>query len=313
MKETIQVSIVTTLYKSQAFVQEFYTRMMEETQKHAHSFEIIFVDDGSPDASAEFVKELIEQDSRVVLVELSRNFGHHYAALAGIKQAKGELIFLLDSDLEEQPEWLGLFMETMSNNQVDVVFGVQNMRMGNIFKKYSGELFYTIFNGVSDTKIPENVCTVRLMTNQYVQALTSLEDKNLFLAGNFAWAGFKQLAVTVQKNPSSRQSNYSIIKLMGLFLNAITSFTSYPLKLIFFVGMVISSLSGLIGSYMIIGKLLNPENILIGYASIMVSIWFLCGLIILFVGIIGLYLSKMFVEVKDRPQFIIRKIYRRGE
>lgn len=313
MESAIELSIVTTLYKSQSFVHEFYSRMIAEAEKHTYSFELIFVDDGSPDASGECVRELIKQDSRIILVELSRNFGHHYAALAGLKQARGQKVFLIDSDLEEQPEWLGIFQKTMHTNHADVVFGVQNARTGSAFKKYSGELFYKVFNRVSEIKIPENVCTVRLMTNRYVKALTQIEDKNLFLAGIFSWTGFKQQPLIVQKNISNRHSNYNIIKLMSLCLNAITSFTSYPLKLIFFVGLAISTFSGLIGSMMLVEKVLHSEKVLLGYSSIMVSIWFLGGLIILFVGTIGLYLSKMFTEVKGRPQFIIRKIYRSEE
>jgi putative glycosyltransferase len=309
MNNIVKLSIVTTLYKSQEFINEFYQRMVAEAGKCNRSFEIIFVDDGSPDGSKEMVKTLIEQDSRLMLVELSRNFGHHYALVAGLGQARGELVFLIDSDLEEQPEWLGLFWESMQSSNADVVFGVQTWRTGSFFKKYSGELFYKIFNLVSDTKIPKNLCTVRLMSRDYVQALLSLPDKSLFLAGNCAWAGFQQQPQMVQKKQIRRHSTYNITKMMGLVLNAITSFTSYPLNLVFFIGLTISTFSGIFGSIMIIEKLIYPERILLGYSSMMVSIWFLGGLIILFVGIIGLYLSKMFLELKGRPQYIIRKVY----
>lgn len=307
-----KISVVTTLYKSQAFIQDFYQRMTATVRQITDDYEIIFVDDGSPDHSGEYVRQLITQDEKLVLVELSRNFGHHYAAMAGLKQARGELIFLIDSDLEEQPEWLVCFLEHMKIEELDVIFGVQNDRQGGFLKKFSGELFYKFFNLVSDIKIPENLCTVRLMTKEYVAALVNMQDKNLFMAGNCAWAGFKQHPILVQKKLNPRPSNYNIMKLFGLFLNAITSFTSYPLKIIFFFGLFLSTLSGIIGSMMIMEKLLHPTNTLLGYPSIMVSIWFLGGLIILFVGTIGLYLSKIFVEVKGRPQFIIRKIYKRG-
>ena len=312
MLSSNKISIVTTLYNSAAFIQEFYQRMTAVVTQFTDDYEIIVVDDGSPDHSGKIVKEIVAKDPRVTLIELSRNFGHHYAEVAGLAQARGELVFLIDSDLEEQPEWLSDFMRIIKDDEVDVVFGVQGSRTGSAFKKLSGELFYRLFNLVSETKIPINLCTVRLMTREYVDSLLTLQDKNIFLAGNCAWAGFKQQSVVVQKIQTRTQSNYSMQRKISLFVNAITSFSSYPLKLVFFIGIVMSILSGAIGLRMIIEKILNPEGILLGYPSIMVSIWFLGGLIILFVGVIGLYLSKIFIEVKPRPQYIIRRIYKRS-
>lgn len=306
----VQISVVTTLYKSRPYIKQFYERMTAVLQQLACPYEIVFVDDGSPDLSASDVRDIISTDDRVVLVELSRNFGHHYAILAGLSQACGRQVFLIDSDLEEQPEWLTDFIATAKHHGADVVYGIQKQRGGGLFKQYSGGLFYKLFNSVSETEIPDNVCTVRLMTRDFVDALLSLGDRNVFLAGNLSWVGFKQVPVYVQKQTRQEPSNYTITRMLALFINAITSFSSYPLRLIFFIGLLISGLAGLFGANMLLEKLLYPESIQLGYASIIVSIWFLGGLIILFVGIIGIYLSKMFVEVKDRPLYIVRKVYR---
>lgn len=311
----MKISIVSTLYRSAQFIDEFYRRMKESVEQYSDTFEIIFVDDGSPDNSNYIVQQLIQRDSRVILVELSRNFGHHHAIMAGLSQTTGDLIFLIDSDLEEQPEWIGFFLERLRKNEVDVVFGLQQRRMGGWFRKITGSLFYKLFNLVSDTEIPVNPCTVRLMTKRFVEAALNLKESNLFLAGNFAWAGFRQLPIEVNKlcNKEEGKSNYKILKLLKLFFNAITSFSSYPLILAFVVGCILSITSGLFGIVLLIDKLLHPTSFQLGYSSLMISIWFIGGLIIFFIGTIGVYLSKMFNEVKNRPQFIIRKIYKGAE
>ena len=311
MEDIVKISIVSTLYRSAQFIDEFYRRMKENVKKHTDSFEIIFVDDGSPDNSNYLVQQLVKKDSRVILVELSRNFGHHHAIMAGLSHATGDLVFLIDSDLEEQPEWISLFLEHLNKDKVDVVFGIQRQRVGGWFRKYTGNCFYTLFNSLSDIKIPNNPCTVRLMTRNYVESLLNLKESNLFLAGNFAWAGFRQKSVVVDKlECTKRRSNYNLVRLIKLFFNAVTSFSSYPLIIVFITGLVLSLLAGLFGIQILIYKILYPEAFQLGYSSIMISIWFLGGLIILFVGVVGLYLSKVFNEVKSRPQFIIRKVYR---
>lgn len=306
----MQLSIVTTLYQSGSFVSEFHEKISSVVAELLVEYEIIFVNDGSPDNSLDIALDIAATDSSVTVVDLARNFGHHKAILAGLSQACGERIFLLDIDLEEEPGWLLKFWEEMQSSDVDVVYGVQPVRQGGIVKKVTGRLFYQVFNLCSEVSIPSNLCTVRLMTREYVQALTELKDENLFLAGNAAWIGFKQKAIVVDKKSRKSTSTYSALAMLKLSWNAITSFSSYPLQLVFMLGLLISSFSGIFGLYIIITRLLMPGAVQVGFASIIVSIWFLSGLIILFVGLIGLYLAKIFTEVKGRPQYIVRRIYR---
>lgn len=302
------ISVVTTMYYSAAYIEEFYQRVKKSICDMGLSYEIIFVNDGSPDESLSIAQRLAEQDCCIKVVELSRNFGHHAAVLAGLSQVLGSRTFLIDVDLEEEPEWLNYFWEKMGEQKVDVVYGKQIKRKGNIFKCYSGAIFYYFFNRISDTKIPYNLCTVRLMEKEYVDALLTLKDKNIFLAGNFAWTGFTHFPVEVNKK-SKVGSTYNFSRMFGLFINAITSFSSYPLKLAFWLGMIITFFSGIIGIYTLIRKLIYPQEILSGYTSIIISIWFLGGIIIFFLGIAGIYISKIFSEVKERPQYIIKKIW----
>lgn len=308
----IPLSVVTTLYRSEPWVEEFYRRASAAAAALGEAYEIVFVDDGSPDRAAEIVRGLVAQDANLVLVELSRNFGHHQAAVAGLRQARGRRVFIIDVDLEEQPEWLPAFVTEFDRSGADVVFGVNAMRRGTPFRRSTGRLFWRLFNLVSETTVPAEPCTVRLMSRAYVDALLTLPDRNLFLAGNYAWLGFKQVPLPVQKKARPTRSSYSLGRLAALFLDAVTSFTSYPLRLIFFSGVVLAGLAALAGGGLVARKLLDPASISLGWPSLMVSIWFLGGVMIAFLGVIGIYLSKVFTEVKGRPLYVVRSVHGRA-
>ena len=297
------------MYRSAPFIAEFYRRTTSAASALTGDYELLLVNDGSPDDSLQRALALATQDDHVTVVDLSRNFGHHHAIVAGLAHAKGERIFLIDIDLEEQPEWLADFAAEQERTQADVVFGVQQRRVGGLNSRYLGRLFYAVFNAISETRIPESLCTVRIITRPFVDALLTLKDRNLFLAGNFAWVGFTQVPKVVQKTPRAGRSTYNLRRSTRLLFDGVSSFSSYPLRAIFVTGLIISMVSGLVGLEMIIYKLVAPETVLLGFSAIMVSIWFLGGLTIFFAGVIGLYLSKVFNEVKDRPQFIVRGVH----
>lgn len=308
LRDTPEISVVTTLYRSEPFVREFHQRITRALASLGCDYEIVFVDDGSPDAAAALVRELLAADPRVTLVELSRNFGHHYAAYAGLEHARGALVYLTDVDLEEQPEWIEEFCRAQRESGADVVYGVQRRRSGGVFRRLSGSLFYRMFNRLSDVQIPSNVCTVRLMTREYVDALRQVRDRNLFLAGSYAWAGYRQEALPVERRVRRAGTTYNVGRMASLFVNAITSFTSYPLKLIFLLGTLIAALAGILGAIVMVRKLAAPATIELGWSSVVISIWFLGGLNIAFLGVIGMYVGRIFNEVKDRPIYIIKKV-----
>lgn len=308
----IELSVVTMLYRSEGFVREFHRRASAAAAALTPAYELVYVDDGSPDASAAVVRELAAADPHVVLVELSRNFGHHPAAVAGLSQARGRRVFILDVDLEEQPEWLARFAARMDEGGADVVFGASRVRKGTFVRRVVGGAFWRLFNALSDIQVPENPCTVRLMSRRYVDALLTLPDRNLFLAGNYAWLGFRQEPVPVEKGLRKSASTYTGRKLVALFIEAVTSFTSYPLRLIFGTGVVVAFLAVVAGSGLVGYKLLHPEAISLGWSSIIVSIWFLGGVIISFLGVIGIYLAKIFNETKGRPLFVVKAVHGRG-
>jgi putative glycosyltransferase len=308
--EDPELSIVTTLYRSEAFVREFHGRLVAAVAPLTSRFEVVYVDDGSPDGSAEVVRELVRCDPRVSLVELSRNFGHHPAALAGLAHARGRRVFILDVDLEEQPEWLPGFAEQMDAGGADVVYGTNDVRKGPWPRRVLGGLFWKVFNALSEIQVPENPCTVRLMTRSYVSALLTVPDRSLFLAGNYAWLGFRQEPRRVEKGLRPGKSTYSPGRLVTLLLDAITSFSSYPLRLIFGIGVLIAAVALSAGATLVVYKIARPESISLGWPSIVVSVWFLGGAIISFLGIIGIYLSKVFYEAKGRPQYVVRAVHR---
>jgi len=308
----MKLSIVTTLYKSSPYINEFYTRITKEAQKITDEYEIIFVDDGSPDDSLQKAVTLFEKDAHVKVIELSRNFGHHKAIMTGLSHAQGDFVFLIDSDLEEEPELLNKFWRELQNDKnIDVVYGVQESRKGKWLEKWSGELFWKTINVLSNIEIPHNMITARLTTKQYNNELIKYKESELFIGGIWPDTGFKQKAIKVKKISIS-ETSYTFKKKMSLVINSITSFSNKPLIYIFHLGLFITSISFLFILKLIYDKLYL--NIAFeGWTSLIVSIWFFGGLIILLLGIIGIYLSKIFIETKDRPYTIIRNFYEKNK
>lgn len=304
----MKLSIVATLYQSAPHVNEFYERASAAARQLVQDdYEIVFVNDGSPDNSLDLAVELTQNDSHVVVVDLSRNFGHHKAMLAGISQARGSSIFLIDSDLEESPEWLADFASTMVTEAADVVYGVQEARKGNWFERWSGELYYTVFNYLANIDHPRNIVTARLMSRRYVNALLQFREREMVISCLWVITGFKQCSRSVKKHMGSA-TTYSLAKKIEHATNSITSFSEVPLRMIFYIGLIIFAGSLLHAGYLVFHKLVlaTPMD---GWTSVMVSVWLLGGMIISFVGLIGIYLSKVFSEAKQRPSVIVRAIH----
>ncbi len=302
-------SIVTTLYHSAPYIKEFYRRVCAEFEKVSDKYEIIFVNDGSPDDALKLSISLHEKDHRVSVVDLSRNFGHHNAMLTGLSYTRGSYVFLIDVDLEEEPELFSQFYKKLKETDADVVFGVQHKRRGKLFEKISGGIFWKLFNLMSTYPVPENQLVARLMTRQYVDALLEYRERDVFLPGLWAMTGFKQIPLTAKKH-SKGSSTYNLRKKINQFVNAITSFSIKPLVYIFYLGALIVTISSASALWLIIRRIFFQEY-LSGWPSLIVSMWLLGGLTIFCIGLIGIYLSKVFMEAKQRPKAIIREIHER--
>jgi putative glycosyltransferase len=308
----MKLSIVATLYQSAPYIAEFHRRASAAAmQLVGEDYEIVLVNDGSPDDSLNVAVALGELDSHLIVVDLSRNFGHHKAMMTGLAATKGERVFLIDSDLEEEPEWMLTFEEKMNAESCDVVYGAQSKRKGGYLEQFTGSLFYRIFRFLTRVEQPDNIVTARLMSRRYIDALLLHKERELNIGGLWIITGFKQCPQLIQKHSLS-PTTYSFSRKFSHLVNAVTSFSSFPLVFTFYSGLVISVSALLYIGYLVIRYLFisTPPD---GYTSIIASIWLFSGLIIFFIGVQGVYISKLFLEVKQRPYTIVRHVYKQTE
>ncbi len=307
----MKLSIVATLYRSSKHLEEFHRRSTAAARSIADDdYEIVFVNDGSPEDDLERAVRLSAVDPHVVVVDLSRNFGHHKAMMTGLSHSAGDLVFLIDSDLEEEPEWLQDFSARMMGERCDVVFGVQERRKGGLFERWTGRWFYRIFNALTGLDLPENSVTARLMSRRYVNALIGHDEREVFMAGLWHITGFVQHGQNVTKHSTSA-SSYTLRRKLSLVVNAVTSFSNVPLIAIFYTGVTISLAAAASIVYLFVNWFCMSRP-MSGWTSVMASIWLLGGLVISFIGIVGIYLSKIFIETKRRPYTIVRSVFRGG-
>ncbi|PWT85855.1 MAG: glycosyl transferase [Acidobacteria bacterium] len=303
------VSVVTTLYRSAPYIEEFYRRILAQVQDLNVDYEIVFVDDGSPDNALEVALGIAKRDHHVLVVELSKNFGHHKAMMTGLGQATGDLVFLIDVDLEEPPEILGEFYRMLTEKSVDIVFGIQQERHGTWFQRVTGEAFYHLYNLLSTNVIPRNQLRARLMTRRYVDSLLRHKEQLFMIEILCNLTGFKQIAFPMNKTGYKGITSYTLARRIRLFINGITMSSNRPLIYIGYIGALIVILAAIYTLFVLIEYLLGvatPD----GWTSLIISTWFLGGLTIFSLGIIATYLSVMFEEVKGRPYSIIAKVHR---
>lgn len=307
----MKISVVTTLYKSQLFLDEFIDEIQKAlTELNCTDYELIFVNDGSPDHSLSHLIGRKKDIPQIKLIDLSRNFGHHYAIQVGLAQAAGDYVFLIDNDLEISPRVLVDFYKNLSADpSLDVVYGFQETRKGNFVERFTGSIFWVLINKLSDTKIPHNILTERLMTKHYVNSLMQLNDANVFIGGMMYWVGFNQKGIAVKKSQRKGPSTYSLRKRAELMLQAITSFSGKPLEWLFYFGLTISAGSILFIVFLAIQKLIYRDTVQLGWTSIVAINVLILGVISTFLGIIGIYIYKIFRQVQGRPNAIIKKIY----
>lgn len=304
----MKLSIVSTLYQSAPYIEEFYQRATAvATKLVGDNYEIILVNDGSPDDSLKRAIALTQLDLRLVVLDLSKNFGHHRAIMTGLAYCQGDRIFLIDSDLEEDPDWLLDFHRQMDRENCDVVFGVQKRRKGSWFERWSGQWFYHLFNALTGLQLPPNIVTARLMTRSYLNALLKHREREVFLAGLFQITGFCQQPHWVSKGAGS-ETTYSFSRKISLAINSVTSFSNTPLEGIFYIGLCTWTFSLIYIIYLLVNWFFISHSIT-GWTSIMASIWFLGGMIISCIGVVGIYLSKIFSETKQRPYTIVKSVY----
>ena len=305
------ISIVSTMYRSRRFLERFLAECLQAlTDAQCDLFEIVLVNDGSPDDSLAYAIERRSDIPQLIVVDLSRNFGHHNAMLAGINAARGDLVFLIDCDLEVSPLTLPDFKRKLDASGSDMVYGFQEARKGGVFERASGGFFYKAFNLLSDIKIPENIATERIMTRRYVEALLQLGDRNLFLGGMMSWTGFQQVGLPLKKKQREGRSNYTPFRRISLMVNAVSSFSAQPLVWLFNIGIAITTFSFIYAFYLLMRKIFF-DDALLGFTSVMALTTLSLGIMTTGLGVIGIYLSKVYNQVQNRPAYIVKDVYRK--
>jgi glycosyltransferase involved in cell wall biosynthesis len=300
-------SIVSPVYLAEHFVQRLVEEIRQVMQVLQQSFEIILVDDRSPDRSWEKMLLLARQYPEVKSIRLSKNFGQHPAIMAGLSHAQGEWVVVMDCDLQDQPkEILKLYAAAIEG--FEVVLAQRINRADSFSKRLSSKIFSMIYTYFTDVKYDNQVANFGIYHRKVVQSVLSISDYIKFFPLFVKLAGFKSRAIPVEHaERHSGSSSYSYGKLISLAFNTIISFSNKPLKLFVKFGLVISILSFLVGLFYLY-RALNNEIAVLGFSSIIVSIWFLSGVIITTIGITGIYIGKIFDQTKNRPIFIIDEI-----
>jgi len=302
----MKISIVSPVYLGEKLVPQLVERLKKSLAIIGGTYEIILVEDGSPDNSWEAIQKVCENDATVKGIQLSRNFGQHYAITAGLERAQGEWIVVMDCDLQDQPEEISKLLEK-ANEGFDIVYAQRKIRHDSFFKILSSKIFYSIFAYLTDTKQDSSVANFGVYNRKVINAVLSMNDYTRYFPTMIQWVGFNSAKVTVKHaSRIAGSSSYSWRKLTKLALNNIIAFSDKPLKLTIRLGFTLSILSfitGLIYLY----QYSSGRIKVMGYTSIIVAITFSSGLIISTLGLIGLYLGKTFDQTKQRPIYIVGK------
>ena len=298
----MKLSIVTAMYKSEGFVKPFYEQCTALGETISDELEIIFVDDRSPDQSAAVVEELLASDKRVRLIQLSRNFGQSAAMLAGMTRATGDYVYTSDIDLEDPPELMVTFHQMMRDDrQLQSAYGYMMRRQGRLLERWVGRLFYILLGVLSQERIPHQVWS-RMMTRKFLDALLQFTEYHLFWSGLFHHVGFKQVGVPVERRKTGTTS-YNFARKLELALSAITSFSVSPLKMIFVIGTLVS-LGSFTGVLYLVWRH-HRGDLVPGWASIVLSVLMVGGVTNLSIGLIGIYVGRIFIQSKRRPIFLV--------
>ena len=310
-KKNFTLSLVVPAYNEEESIQTFIDTIDQELAPLRDQLEIVFVNDGSRDKTRQVIEEVISKDPRVTLINLARNFGKEAAMTAGLFHARGDAVIPMDVDLQDPPALILEFVRLWQEEGYDTVYGVRADRNADTpMKRLTAGGFYRLFNAVSTTtKIPENAGDFRLMDRRVVEVIKQLPERNRFMKGLFAWAGFNSIGVEYERPARAAcETKFNYWKLWNFALDGFFSFSSWPLRVWSYVGAGVAMLSFLY-ILVIITKVIFFGIDMPGYASLMSVILFLGGMQLISIGVLGEYLGRMFLEVKQRPVFVVEGVY----
>jgi glycosyltransferase involved in cell wall biosynthesis len=303
------LSVVVPVFNEAEGIAAFHARLAAVLDSLDLDSEVIYVNDGSRDATLARLLELRERDARIAIIDLSRNFGKELAMTAGIDQARGDAVVVIDADLQDPPELIPAFVREWRTGY-DVVYGKRISRAGETpLKKLTAHLFYRVFQHASRVRIPVDTGDFRLLSRRAVEALKRLREQHRFMKGLFAWIGYKSKAVEYERDPRlAGKSSFNYWKLWNFALEGFTSFTTAPLKCATYLGLLIA-FGAFVYGLVIIYDTLRYGNPVAGYPSLMVVMLFLGGVQLMSLGVIGEYLGRMFDEAKQRPLYLVQDFY----
>jgi len=301
------ISIVIPFYNEEHNVDELFKRLTDISKRDENDFEIIAVNDGSSDDTLSKLKNCKLKDKRIKIVDLSRNFGHQFAISAGISFVKGDVVVIMDADLQDPPEVILEFIKKWKEG-FEVVYGVREKRKENIFKKACYFLFYRILQKISYIHIPLDSGDFCLMDKKVVDIFKNLPERTRFIRGIRSWIGYRQIGIKYERDSRfAGKPKYSILKLIKLALDGVTSFSNAPLRIISSAGLYLSGISFIVGIWFILQRVIWGAKIQ-GLTIIIVSVWLIGGLQILAIGVIGEYIARIYEETKQRPVFIVKEV-----
>lgn len=306
----MELSIVIPCYNEEESVLELHRRVQKAcSDSDVKSYEIILVNDGSKDNTLSLMKDIVENDKDVVIVNLSRNHGHQLALSAGLSEAKGQYIFVLDADLQDPPELLQPMLDR-AHTGIEVVYGQRLRRKGETWlKRKTARAFYKLLSFLSDTEIPENVGDFRLMSRRVLDKLLEMPEQQRFIRGMIAWIGFKQEAYIYERDPRfAGVTKYPFWKLVHFAMDAISSFSIRPIRIAIPFAMIGVLIALILAFYAVHGYFFGAT--VPGWASLACIIAFFSSMQLLCIGLIGEYIGRTYIEVKRRPLFIVQEVLR---
>jgi glycosyltransferase involved in cell wall biosynthesis len=303
---TPTISFVSPVYRAEKILDKLVEEIQKVMLEINESYEIILVDDRSPDGSWEVLQKLSQTFPEVKSIRLSRNFGQHPTIMAGLSQAKGEWVVVMDCDLQDQPKEV-LKLYNKAKEGYDIVLASREVRKDNLFKKLTSKMFAKLYGYLTDSNFDNSVANFGIYNKKVIDEVLNMNDYIKSFPLFVQWVGFERTIIKVEHaTRDSGKSSYTYKKLLSLAFNTIISFSNKPLKLFVKFGLIISMLSIIIGLINIYRHFAGKISV-IGYSSLIVSIWLLSGIIITIIGAVGIYIGKIFDQVKKRKPFIIDK------
>lgn len=301
------ISIIAPIFNERENLPELYQRVKEVMEKNGEAWELLLVDDGCTDGSTQIIRDLGAQDEHVRPIIFARNFGHQIAVSAGLDYSRGQAVVIIDSDLQDPPEVI-LDLIAKWREGYEVVYAVRAEREGESwFKLFTASLFYRLIFRITDIDIPLDTGDFRLLDRQVVNVLKQMRERHRFLRGMSSWVGFRQVGVPYRRAARhAGETKYPFKKMLRLAINAITSFSYFPLQLATYLGFISAGLSTLAIPVVIITRLTGSQAFF-GQATTLIAVLFLGGVQLISLGILGEYIGRLYDEAKGRPLYIVRQ------